>query len=157
VDVAAVFVGGEALQGGKLASKTTKLLEGVEAAGTEVKLLEAGRAAEAAEVAGGGGTKFFRGAKPGEAPNFTPKPNEFKVDRATGHVKDTHGVSVFDNPESVSSKGFVPHEIDQATIPESLRTIQRGKDPAHYEITPKPGANLTPDAFIKACGGIQCR
>ena len=99
---------------------------------------------------------FYRGAKPGEAPSFTPKPNEFKVDKATGTVKPTHGVSVFDNAESVSSKGFVPHKIDQSTIPDSLQIIQRGKDPRHFEITPKPGANLTPEQFSKACSQIGC-
>ena len=44
-----------------------------------------------------GGQDFFRGSRNGEAPDFTPRPNEFKVDKQTGLVKDTHGVSVFDN------------------------------------------------------------
>lgn len=30
------------------------------------------------------GPSFFRGAKPGEAPSFEPRPNDFKVDPATG-------------------------------------------------------------------------
>ncbi len=105
---------------------------------------------------GGGGQRFFRGARPGEAPNFTPRPNDFKVDKATGFVKDSHGVSVFDNAGSVSKKGFVPHEVNQSTIPSSLRVKQRGRDPSHYEITPAPGANLTPDQYIQACQGIGC-
>ena len=102
------------------------------------------------------GPDFYRGAKPGNTPNLTPRSSDFKVDSATGTVKPTHGVSVFDNPNSVSSKGFVPHKVDQSTIPDSLQTIQRGKDPAHFEITPKPGANLTPEQFIDACSGIKC-
>jgi hypothetical protein len=50
---------------------------------------------------------FFRGAKPGEAPSFSPRPNEFKVD-ADGLLKPTHGVSEFDNPTSVTFKGICP-------------------------------------------------
>ena len=86
---------------------------------------------------------------------ITPRPNEFKVDGATGNVKPTHGVSVFDNPTSVSSKGFTPHRVDQSTVPENLQIIQRGRDPAHFDITPKPDANLTPEQFIDACSGIK--
>jgi RHS repeat-associated protein len=99
---------------------------------------------------------FFRGAKSGELPSFIPKSNEFKVDQATGFVKDSHGVSVFDNPLSVSSKGYVPYPVDRASIPESLRIIQRGNDPRHFEIVPMPGANLTPQQFINACSSIVC-
>ena len=103
-----------------------------------------------------GGAAFFRGARPGEAPSFVPRPNEFKVDPATGFVKDSHGVSVFDNPQSVSSKGFVPHQVDQSSLSDSLRIIQRGSDPRHFEIVPRPGANLTPEQFTHACSSIVC-
>ena len=72
-------------------------------------------------------------------------------------MKPTHGVSVFDNPQSVSSKGFVPHEVDQATVPDTLQIKQRGADPAHYEIKPAEGANLTPERFRTACQGIGCK
>jgi len=99
---------------------------------------------------------FFRGAKPGNTPDFTPRPNDFKVDNVTGTVKPTHGVSVFDNPNSISSNGFVPYKVDQSTIPDTLQIIQRGKDPAHFEITPKLGANLTPQQFNDACSKIGC-
>lgn len=102
------------------------------------------------------GQDFYRGAKPGSKPDFTPRPNDFKVDAATGTVKPTHGVSVFDNPNSVSSNGFVPHKVDQSTVPDTLQIIQRGKDPSHFETTPKPGANLTPQQFIDACSTIGC-
>jgi RHS repeat-associated protein len=99
---------------------------------------------------------FFRGAKAGEAPSFVPRPNDFRVDPRTGFVKDTHGISVFDNPGSVSSKGFVPHRVDQSSMPDTLRIFQRGSDPRHFEITPMPGANLTPTQFINACSSIVC-
>jgi hypothetical protein len=103
------------------------------------------------------GPQFYRGAKPGEAPSFSPRPTEFKVDAATGTVKPTHGVSVFDNPSSVSSKGFVPHEIDMASVPPELRVIQRGNDLAHYEIVPEAGSNLTPGQFCELLGQIVCK
>jgi len=101
-------------------------------------------------------TTFYRGALPGRLPSFVPRPNEFKVDPKTGFVKDTHGVSVFDNAESVASKGFEAHVVDQSSIPDTLRIIQRGADPRHFEIVPKPGANLTPQQFIEACSSIVC-
>lgn len=41
----------------------------------------------------GGGQQFYRGAKPGEAPTFSPRPNEYRVDPLSGTVKGTHGVS----------------------------------------------------------------
>ena len=37
-----------------------------------------------------------------------------KVDPETGLVRPAHGVSVFDNPASVTTKGFTPHRIDQS-------------------------------------------
>jgi RHS repeat-associated protein len=102
------------------------------------------------------GETYFRGASGGEEPTFTPRPNEYKVDPNTGYVKPTHGVSVFDNPDSVSSRGYTPHELDPESIPDSLRIIQRGRDPRHFEIVPKPGANLTPEEFTEALCQIRC-
>lgn len=118
-----------------------------------VSFLPGGDVAKGAVNKGG---DFFRGAKGADAPSFTPRPNEFKVDAATGTVKPTHGVSVFDNAESVASKGFTPHRVDQLTVPDSLQIIQRGQDKSHFEITPRPGANLTPDQFKEALECIQC-
>ncbi len=74
----------------------------------------------------------------GEKPRFTPRESAFRVDRSTGHVKETHGVSVFDNPASVSNRGFTPHE---------LSIIQRGKDPSHPEIVPSRGGNRSPQEW----------
>ncbi|GGC87345.1 hypothetical protein GCM10011396_38240 [Undibacterium terreum] len=100
---------------------------------------------------------YFRGAKSGTNPSFVPKPGEYKVDPVTGFVKDTHGVSVFNNAESVLSKGYDPYQVDLKSMPDSLRIIQRGADPYHFEITPKPGANLTPQEYINACTSIVCK
>nr|WP_322974643.1 RHS repeat-associated core domain-containing protein [Actinacidiphila epipremni] len=106
---------------------------------------------------GAGPAVCFRGARPGDSPTFVPRPNDYKVDPATGFVKGTHGLSVFDNPESVAGKGFVPHEVDMGTVPDSLRIIQRGNDPRHFEIVPAPGANLTPQQYTDALAQIRTR
>ena len=103
------------------------------------------------------GPSFFRGAKPDEAPSFEPRPNDFKVDPATGTVKPTHGVSVFDNPGSVTSNGFVPHEVDLSSVPPELRIIQRGADPAHFEIMPQMGADLSPEQYKGLICQIVCK
>ena len=99
---------------------------------------------------------FYRGAKAADKLSFVPKPHDFKIDPKTGFVKDTHGVSVFSNAESVSSKGFIPYKIDPSSMPSKLGIRQRGIDPKHFEITPLPGSNLTPDEYIKLCSQIKC-
>jgi RHS repeat-associated protein len=103
-----------------------------------------------------GGRQFFRGARAGESPSFLPRLGEFKVDPGTGFVRETHGVSVFDNPGSVASNGFVPHPVNSSTIPDELRVIQRGQNTSHYEIVPRPGANLSPERFAACLSQIQC-
>ncbi|WP_412103894.1 RHS repeat-associated core domain-containing protein [Streptomyces californicus] len=102
-----------------------------------------------------GPTAYYRGAK-GGAPSFVPRPNDYKVDPATGFVKETHGVSLFDNPGSITSRGFEPHGINPASMPATLRIIQRGKDVNHYEIVPAPGANLTPARYGEELSKIRC-
>ncbi|MFI1002672.1 polymorphic toxin-type HINT domain-containing protein [Streptomyces galbus] len=99
--------------------------------------------------------EYYRGAK-GGAPSFVPRPNDFKVDPATGFVKETHGISLFNNPGSITSRGFEPHGIDPASMPVTLRVIQRGKDVNHYEIVPAPGANLTPEEYAEELSKIRC-
>jgi RHS repeat-associated protein len=120
--------------------------------GGEVAGSGAAAATEATEIGG-----FFRGAKPGELPSFAPRPSEFKVDSISGAVAPTHGVSVFNNELSVTSKGFEAYQVNLHSVPDSLQIIQRGKDLSHFEITPAPGANLTVDQFVKALSCITCR
>ncbi|WP_245685131.1 polymorphic toxin-type HINT domain-containing protein [Streptomyces exfoliatus] len=102
-----------------------------------------------------GPAEYYRGAK-GGGPSFVPRPNDYKVDPATGFVKETHGVSLFDNPGSITSRGFESHGIDPASMPSTLRVIQRGKDLRHYEIVPSPGANLTPARYTEELSKIRC-
>ena len=101
------------------------------------------------------GLSFFRGARSGENVSFTPRPNDYKIDKETGLVKNTHGVSVFDNADSVTSKGFIANEIDMSTVPEDLVIKQRGADPKHYEIMPKDP--MTEDSYKKSLSEIKCK
>ncbi|WP_369276479.1 RHS repeat-associated core domain-containing protein [Streptomyces sp. R11] len=98
---------------------------------------------------------IFRGSRGGAAPSFAARPGEFRVDPKTGFVRETHGVSVFNNAGSVASKGFTPHRIDPSSFPSTLRVIQRGSNSAHYEIVPAPGANLTPEQFAAELAKIK--
>ncbi len=52
---------------------------------------------------------------------------------------------------------FDPYEIDAGSVPDELTFIQRGKDPAHYEIVPRPGANLTPEQYVCALAMLRCK
>jgi hypothetical protein len=79
------------------------------------------------------------------------------VDSVTGTVRPTHGLSVFNNPTSVSSKGFVPHEVDLSTVPKELQIVQRGKDPKHFEIMPREGTALTPSQYADLLGQISVK
>ncbi|WP_299390697.1 RHS repeat-associated core domain-containing protein [Pelagibius sp.] len=99
---------------------------------------------------------FYRGAAKGQVPDFKAASREYRVDPTTGYVKDSHGVSVFDNPTSVRQKGFEPHEIDLNSIPAELQVKQRGLDPRHYEIRPRPGTKLTPEQYQEKLDCIQC-
>jgi hypothetical protein len=79
-------------------------------------------------------TYFYRGSKGNTKVSFEPKPYEYKIDKNTNLVKPTHGISVFDNPESLLKKGFTPNLLDYDSIPKTLQIKQRGNDPHHYEI-----------------------
>lgn len=119
-------------------------------------LVPGGNVAKPVDEIADAGNNFYRGSRSGETPSFIPRPNEFKVDSETGFVRGSHGVSVFDNPDSLSKKGFTPRQIDMSTVPDELTIIQRGNDPRHFEIVPRPGANLTPDQFSSCLSRIQC-
>jgi hypothetical protein len=81
--------------------------------------------------------QYFRGSRDKDF-SFTPKPNEYKIDPKTNLVQTSHGVSVFNNPQSILGKG-IPNvaEVELSSVPDSLKIIQRGKDLNHFEIVPK--------------------
>lgn len=99
--------------------------------------------------------QFYRGANPGEVPNFNPKPGEYRVGR-DGYVKRTRGVSLYDDPDAVRAKGYEPHEVDSSTVPNTLQIVQQGSG-HHFEIIPGEGVLLTPGAYEEALSCIMCR
>lgn len=65
--------------------------------------------------------------------NLRPRPGEVRVDPATGLLRTTHGISVYDRPDNLERFGGA-YEIVSA--PDKLRIIQRGRDSHHFEIVP---------------------
>jgi hypothetical protein len=114
------------------ASKASKLASEAEKLAEEPPCPAGGFGPHARAVNAGMRAACFRGTKPGESPDFTPRHNDYKVDPATGLVKGTHGVSIFDNPASVAGPGFVPNEIDMNSVPNSLQIIRGGVDPRNF-------------------------
>lgn len=103
---------------------------------------------------------FYRGAKAANIPHFNPRPSDFKVD-LNGFVKNgsdpfARGVSLFDNSNSLISKGFIPYKVDPKSFPKELGIFQRATDPKHFEIIPTPGTFLTPEQYIHLCSQIKC-
>ena len=66
-------------------------------------------------------------------PSLTLKPHEVKLNRKTGLLKTTHGVSVDAMPEHVARFGGA-YLVRGA--PPLLTIVQRGQRDAHYEIVP---------------------
>lgn len=105
---------------------------------------------------------FFRGAFPGEVPNFapkegaTPKSWEYELDE-NGFVVRDKGVSLFDNRESVIGTGRVPYEVDLNSVPAALTIQQQGRRPDHYAIIPSPGFFLTPNQYKEELGKIRVK
>jgi hypothetical protein len=74
------------------------------------------------------GGKFYRGGT-----NLMPKPFEVKLDRASGLVQPTHGISVFSRPDHLERFGGA---YRLTNLPEVLTITQRGRDPTHFEVVP---------------------
>ncbi len=72
---------------------------------------------------------------------FSIKPNEIKID-ADGFVADIRGISVNTDASSLGKFGGA-NQI--TSLPDTLKIIQRGDNPNHYEIV--PNGNLTPKQF----------
>ncbi len=79
---------------------------------------------------------FYRGSKGNANVNFEPRPHEYKINKNTGMVKHRNGISVFDNPDNLEDKGFIPNLLDLESLPKTLQIKQRGRDLHHYEIMP---------------------
>lgn len=80
-------------------------------------------------------TRFYRGGS-----SLLPRPGEVRIDPATGLLRTTHGISVFDRPDNLDRFGGA-YEV--VTVPDTLRIIQRGRDPHHCEIVPAAPMSLS--------------
>ncbi|HEY7158391.1 MAG TPA: hypothetical protein VH575_30885 [Gemmataceae bacterium] len=84
--------------------------------------------------------RFYRGGS-----ILRPRPGEVRTDPATGLLRTTHGISVFDRPDNLDRFGGA-HEV--VSVPDKLRIIQRGRDSHHYEIVPT--APMPPEEYEEA-------
>lgn len=96
---------------------TEQICPYVPEAGSDTGNVVGQNSSESSAANGESGQRFYRGARGDEDPDFTPNSRDYKLTKA-GTVKSTHGVSVFDNPDSVANRGFTPHEIDQSSVPD---------------------------------------
>ena len=78
------------------------------------------------------------------------KPQEIIVDRTTGLVKPTHGISVNSMAERVVMFGGA---YRVRGIPEGLSIIQRGQRLTHYEIVPT--VPVTPERYQELLNLIE--
>lgn len=78
-----------------------------------------------------------------------PKPDEYKVDPSNGFVKSTHGVSVETDAAALARFGAV---LRIKSLPATLKIVQRGKRPTHFEIVPRQP--MTPDDYEAALGQV---
>ncbi|HVA45095.1 MAG TPA: hypothetical protein VNH11_01805 [Pirellulales bacterium] len=78
------------------------------------------------------------------------KPNEYKVDRASGYLKNTHGVSVETDQAALARFGEVRRI---KSIPPMLTIVQRGQRLTHFEIVPRQ--SLTPSEYQAALDQVE--
>ncbi len=81
--------------------------------------------------------RYFRGG-----PSLSPRLDEIRVDRSTGWLRPTHGVSVYDNPNEPNVRDHGGAYL-VGPIPSTLRIIQRGGNPRHFEIVPDLASQIT--------------
>jgi hypothetical protein len=72
--------------------------------------------------------EYYRGGK-----SVKPMPHELRFDPLTGLLRTTHGISVFDRRDNLDRFGG-PYRV--TALPGSLKVIQSGRDPHHFEIVP---------------------
>jgi hypothetical protein len=71
---------------------------------------------------------YYRGG-----PSLAARPIDVIINRGTGLVSPTRGVSVFDRADGLDRFGGA---YEAGPIPQSLKIVKTGRDPHHYEIAP---------------------
>ncbi|NER92271.1 MAG: hypothetical protein F6J86_00100 [Symploca sp. SIO1B1] len=77
---------------------------------------------------------IFRGGD-----SFKLRPTEYIMDKVTGLVKPTHGVSLDIEPNNVDKFGGA-YQIK--SIPPELKIVQRGSRMSHFEVVPREAMQL---------------
>lgn len=90
---------------------------------------------------------IFRGGS-----SFDVRPMDIKIDKATGNVKTTHGLSLDINADKMEKFGGA-NLVE--SIPAELRVIQRGKNLGHFELVPRKP--MTPQRFQELTRQINSR
>jgi hypothetical protein len=88
--------------------------------------------------------KYYRGG-----PSLAPRPADYRINRQTGLLRATRGVSVRDDPSGLERFGGA-HEI--CSLPPNLQIVQIG-DPHHFEIA--PAVEMTLDEYQEALRRIS--
>jgi hypothetical protein len=70
---------------------------------------------------------------------LTVRPGDVKVDRQTGLIQTTHGLSLDTDPAGLSRFGGARKVL---SIPDELHIAQRGQRETHFEIVPKEPMTL---------------
>jgi len=71
-------------------------------------------------------TTYYRGG-----PSLAPRPIDVVVDRTTGLLATSRGVSVFDQSDGLDRFGGA-FEVGQ--LPDSLQIVKTGRNPHHFEV-----------------------
>lgn len=90
---------------------------------------------------------FYRGG-----PSLAPRLIDVMINRKTGLVMPTRGVSVFDQPVGLERFGGA-YEV--GPIPDSLQTVKTGRNPHHFEIA--PAAAMTFAEYEKELGKVALK
>ena len=68
-------------------------------------------------------------------PDLTPRDIDIAIDRSTGMLRTSKGVSLNADPSKVEGFGGA-FQVDMESVPDQLRIVQRGRDLNHFEIVP---------------------
>jgi hypothetical protein len=88
---------------------------------------------------------YYRGGK-----DLTPKSNELKIDRKTGLVEPSRGISLNNDPAQLSRFGGA---YRVKSIPPELEIVQQGKNKHHFELRPRAAMPL--DQYRNLLGQIE--
>src|SRR5713101_3821984 len=68
-------------------------------------------------------------------PELIPRDIDVAIDRSTGMLRITKGVSLNADPSKLEGFGGA-FQVDMESVPSQLKIVQRGRDLDHFEIVP---------------------